>query len=332
MSISYPERGSEIPLDSNENLLLPDQYYRDIKDEVNFDLGRYPSPTSKELKKRLASFYEVNPEQIVVGNGSDAVLDTIYKTFIPKTGTLGYFHPSYEMYSFLASRNDRKAVEIPLGLDFTLPTKIDYLSEVDAIFICSPNNPSGLTVDREKIKSILEEAELVVIDEAYAEYSNDDNLSLLEEYDNLIIVRTFSKAWGLAGIRVGYALMPAEKGIEYLENMLPYNVNSMSLAVALTALDKKSQVQESINKTIKERERLSEKLEDMGFNPFPSDTNFLLCKKPAFIDISKLHQELLNRGIRIRTFEEPRLKDHVRITVADRETNDHLIEILEQIP
>ncbi|MEF8832857.1 MAG: histidinol-phosphate transaminase [Candidatus Thermoplasmatota archaeon] len=331
MSISYPERGSENPLDSNENLLLPDHYYKDIKDEIDFDLGIYPSPTSKELKKRLARFYELNPEQVVVDNGSDAVLDTICKTFIPKYGTLGYFHPSYEMYSFLASRNDRKALEIPLNPDFTLPTKKDYLNEVDAVFICSPNNPSGLAVDQKKIRSILDEAELVVIDEAYAEYSNEDNLSLLEEYDNLIIVRTFSKAWGLAGIRVGYALMPAERGIEYLENMLPFNVNSMSSKVALTALDKKSQVQESINKTIKERERLSKKLEDIGFNPFPSDTNFLLCKKPAFIEISKLHKELLDRGIRIRIFEEPRLKDHVRITVADRKTNDHLLEILEEI-
>ncbi len=331
MGISYPERDSDILLDSNENLLLPDQYYEDIKRAIDFDLRKYPSPISNKLKSSLASFYGINQEQIVVDNGSDAVLDTICKTFISKDGTLGYFYPSYEMYSFFVSRNDRKAVEIPLNSDFTLPTKIDFLNEVDAVFICSPNNPSGLSVNRERLISMLEESDLVVIDEAYAEYSEDDNISLLEEYDNLIIVRTFSKAWGLAGIRVGYALMPAEKGIEYLENMLPYNVNSMSSAVALSALEKKSQVQESINETIKERERLSEKLEEQGFNPFPSDTNFLLCKKPAFIEISELNQELMDRGIRIRTFEEPRLEDHVRVTVADRKTNDYFIGMLEEI-
>jgi len=331
MSIYYPEKGPEIPLDSNENLLLLYKYYKDLKDDVDFDLRKYPSPISKELKRTLANFHGLNPEQVVVDNGSDAVLDTICKTFVPKTGTLGYFHPSYEMYSFFASRNDRKAFEIPLDPDFTIPTKIDFLSEVEAIFICSPNNPSGLMVDRKKIISILEEAELVVIDEAYAEYSEEDNISLLEEYDNLIIVRTFSKAWGLAGIRVGYALMSAEKGIEYIENMLPYNVNSMSSAVALSALDKKSQVQESISKTIKERNWLSEKLEELGFNPFPSETNFLLCKKPPFIETSELFQELLERDIRIKTFEEPRLEDHVRITVADRKTNDHFVEVLKKI-
>jgi len=331
MNISYPERDSEVPLDSNENLLLPSLYYKGIKDDLDFDLRKYPSPTSKELKMSLANFHGLNPEQVVVDNGSDAVLDTICKTFVPEDGTLGYFHPSYEMYPFFFSRNDRKAVEIPLNPDFTIPTKIDFLDETDAIFICSPNNPSGLSVDREKIISILEEAELLVIDEAYSEYSEEDNISLLEEYDNLIIVRTFSKAWGLAGIRVGYGMMSAEKGIEYLENMLPYNVNSMSSSAALSALDKRSQVQESIDKTIEERQRLSEKLENLGFNPFPSDTNFLLCKSPAFIDPHKLHQDLLERGIRIRTFDEPRLEDHVRITVADRKTNDHLIEFLEDM-
>jgi len=212
-----------------------------------------------------------------------------------------------------------------------MPTTIDFSTEVDTIFICSPNNPSGLTVNREKIVSLLEKAELVVIDEAYAEYSKEDNISFLEDYDNLILVRTFSKAWGLAGIRVGYGLMSAEKGVEYLENMLPYSVNSMSSAVALSALDKKSQMKKSIEKTIEERERLSERLEDMGFNPFPSETNFLLCKKPAFIDITSLYQELLERGVRIRTFEELKLKDHVRITVADKETNNYLIEQLEEI-
>ncbi len=331
MSISYPERDCEVPLDSNENLLLPSQYYKDIQEGLDFDLRKYPSPTSKELKISLASFHELNPEQIVVDNGSDAVLDTICKTFVPKNGTLGYFHPSYEMYPFFVSRNDRKAVEIPLNPDFTIPTNIDFLNEVEAIFICSPNNPSGLSVDREKIMSILEEAELVVIDEAYSEYSGEDNIPLLEEYDNLIIVRTFSKAWGLAGIRIGYGLMSAEKGIEYLENMLPYNVNSMSSSAALSALDKKAQVEESINKTIEERQRLSRKLEYLGFNPFPSDTNFLLCKKPAFIDIHRLYEDLLDRGIRIRTFDEPKLEDHVRITVADRKNNDHFIEVLEEI-
>ncbi len=332
MGITYPEKNSdEIPLDSNENLLLPEQYYEDIKKDLNFDLRRYPSPTSKELRKRLSNYYGLNQEQIVIDNGSDAVLDTICKTFVSKTGTLGYFHPSYEMYSFFASRNDRKSIEIPLDPDFTIPLNIDFLSEMEVIFICSPNNPSGLTVERKKIISLLEEIDLVVIDETYAKFSKEDNIYLLEEYDNLIIVRTFSKAWGLAGIRVGYALMSAEKSIEYLENMLPYNVNSISSAVALSALDKHSQVEESINKTIVERERLSEKLEEMGFNPFPSDTNFLLCKKPAFIETSRLHNELLERGFRIRIFEEPRLKDHIRITVADRETNNQLIEILEEI-
>jgi len=100
MGISYPERGSEIPLDSNENLLLPDDYYREIKDDIDFDLRKYPSPTSSELKRALADYHDLNQEQVVIDNGSDAILDTVCKTFVSKNGRLGYFHPSYEMYPF----------------------------------------------------------------------------------------------------------------------------------------------------------------------------------------------------------------------------------------
>ena len=331
MAISYPEERVEMPLDLNENLLLPDRYYEGIIESLDFDLRSYPSPTALELKEKIAEHHGLKEEQIVVGNGSDAVLDTICKSFIHSRGTLGYFHPSYEMYSLFASRNERRSVEIPLNSDFTLPSPRDYLKEIDLLMICSPNNPSGLTVEKGKIESILDGDVLTVIDETYAEYTGEDNISLLKKYDNLILVRSFSKAWGLASIRVGYSISSAEKGLELLEDMLPYNVNDLSIQMAEAALERKDIVEKTINKTIEEREYLAMRLEERGFNTLPSDTNFLLCKPPDPIDISKLYHELLERGIRIRTFEEPRLEDHVRITVGDEKINEHLLMALDEI-
>lgn len=331
MGLSYPEEKVEIPLDSNENLLMPKRYYEDIKEDMDFEIRNYPSPTAKKLKKKIAEYYGLSDEQVVVGNGSDAILDTISKSFVREKRAFGYFYPSYEMYSFFASRNERESVEIPLNADFSLPSTKEYLKEIDALFICSPNNPSGLTVKPEKIKSILKENILVVIDEAYAEYSDQNLLPLIEEYDNLILVRTFSKAWGLAGIRAGYALSSAKRGVELVEDMLPYNVNSLSIQAALAALDKEDMMKATVDKTIQERGSLSLELEDRGFNPLPSETNFLFCKIPGSIEISELYHELLERGIRIRTFDESRLAENVRITIGDKEINDRLLRAMDEI-
>lgn len=330
-SISYPEKGSATALDSNENLLLLNEYYEEIKETADFSLRKYPSPTAKELKNQVGELYELPPEQVVVGNGSDAILDTIVKTFVPREGTLAYFSPSYEMYPFITSRNEKKSLEIPLNPDFSFPSVKDYIDEIDVILITSPNNPTGLTFPEENLHNVLEEDVLVVLDEAYVEYSSQDYISLLDSYDNLILVRTFSKAWGLAGIRVGYALSSAELGLKLLENMLPYNVNSFSLQAAITALKKKDYVDELIDKTIELREDLKAKLEDLGFNTLVSETNFIFCKTPRSIDSSELEEELLERDIRIRTFSDSKLKDYVRITVADEKTNERLISSLEDI-
>ncbi len=331
MSVSYPERKSEIPLDSNENLLIPDEYYKKIKDKIDFEIRKYPSPTGKEVKEGLAAIYDVQDEQIVVGNGSDAILDTLIKTFIPRDGTIGCFTPSYEMYKFFASRNKRNILEIPLEQDFTFPRVLDEIMSLDALLICSPNNPTGIPIEKKMLRPILDQGMLVIIDEAYVEFSDQDFLSLLQGYDNLILVRTFSKAWGLAGIRFGYAISSKKKGIKFLQEMLPYNVNSISLQVAQQALKMKDTVDKAVKDTIIERERLSEELKIMGFEPISSDTNFILSKVPSTIDANDLFKNLLENGIRIRVFDKPELKGHVRITVGDTSINKFLIDILKEI-
>ncbi|MFW6141675.1 MAG: pyridoxal phosphate-dependent aminotransferase [Candidatus Saliniplasma sp.] len=331
MTISYPEKSSETPLDSNENLLLPERYYKEIKDKVDFGLRKYPSPTAKGLMKALSELYDLNPDQILVGNGSDAILDTAIKTFVPKDGTFGYFQPSYEMYSFFAFRNDRKSLEIPLNQDFTYPSIHDFVDESDMLMICSPNNPSGLTIDVDKLTSILERDVQIVVDEAYVEYSEQDILHLLNRYKNLTLIRTFSKAYGLAGIRVGYALTSKENRVKLQERMLPYNVNAFSIKAAIYALQNRGMVKEAVEKTIEERNFITSKLKELGFDPISSETNFVLSKTPSNITPEELFDGLIEMGIRIRIFNYPRLKRYVRITVADRDTNLDLLDAVSNL-
>ncbi len=198
------------------------------------------------------------------------------------------------------------------------------------ILLNSPNNPTSLIIPEEKILSYLKEGILVVIDEAYVEYSSQSLIPLLNQFENLILIRTFSKAWGLAGIRVGYALTSAEKGLELLENMLPYNVNSFSMNMAMASIEKKEVVEKVVDITIRERGNLYDELEDLGFNPLPSDTNFLLCKTPAEIEAKELLDKLLRRGIKIKTFENDRLKDYIRITVGDESINQVVLDNIKQ--
>jgi histidinol-phosphate aminotransferase len=298
---------------------------------MDFNVSEYPSPSGKRLKKKLADFYDLHINQIVVGNGSDAILDTIYKTVIPEDGIIACYEPSYEMYGFFARRNERKFIKIPLTPSFTVPTHTDFLDEVDGLILCSPNNPTGISVDRNHLSSLLGSGVPVIVDEAYTEYSSQNYIDLIHDYSNLIIVRTFSKAWGLAGARIGYSISSDDMGIEILSNMLPYNVNTLSLSAACSALDKKEIVEEAVQKTIEEREYLESELEDMGFNPISSETNFVFARVPSGVDTRELYENLLEEGIRIRVFDEEKLENYIRVTVATKEINDMFLDSVEAL-
>ncbi len=319
-----------IHLDLNENHLLADEYYERLL-TLDLELADYPSEYSEDICERLGKYYGLKSDQFLVANGSDMVLDTIFKTLVPSDGVVGYFEPSYRYYTFLANRNERKVLEIPLESDFTLPATTSYIEDIDVLVICSPNNPTSLAMDKKHIESLLDKEVMVVVDEAYAEYSSENCLTLLSRYDNLIITRTFSKAWGLAGIRVGYAISKARNIMLLREDMMSYNVNVLSQAVAVSAIDNQGFVEEALERTIIEREYLTEELRYLDFNVLPSEANFLFCRPSHDIGSLELYERLAEEGILIKAFEEERLKDHVRITVGTREENEELLDCLEDI-
>jgi histidinol-phosphate aminotransferase len=294
---------------------------------------RYPDPHQKKIKQRLASLKSVSANQIFLGNGSDEPIDLIIRMCcIPGENNLIAIDPSYGMYQVSAAINDvevRKAALSPtfeLDLD-TIREATDNQSRL--LFLCSPNNPSGNSLNSELLEMAIRTFPgLVVLDEAYADFSNQSLLPRLNEFENLIILQTFSKAWGMAGLRVGLAYA-SPLLISYLNKIKPpYNINQVSQEKVLMALENVGEMNERVNELIAERERLHYLLKDMkGVEKvYPSDANFLLVK---FKKARELFQFLLNKGIILRDRSGQRHCDNcLRITIGTPEENTILIDAI----
>ncbi len=295
------------------------------------DLNRYPDPNQKELRKSLASYTGLNPEQILAGSGSDEVIDWILKVFCePGKDLIAAASPSYGMYRVQA---DIAAVEI---LDFPMQEEKDFAFRardflqnpdpaVKVLFLCSPNNPTGNSLDRREILELCRGWHgIVVVDEAYIEFSRFPSLAPdLEGHPNLVLMRTFSKAFGHAGIRLGYALAnPAI--IRYFSAVkAPYNVNTLSLQLAVRAVADVATMQGNARLLRHERTRLARelgRLPDVS-KVFPSQANFLLfrCRKAA-----EVCNQLRARGILIRD-RTTQVADCLRVTVGTPEENDRFL-------
>ncbi|MCX8019144.1 MAG: histidinol-phosphate transaminase [Chitinophagaceae bacterium] len=320
---------AEILLDANENSL------GSILNKKK--LNRYPDPLQEKLKKALSGLYKVKPENLFLGNGSDEAIDLILRISCEpgKDGILT-MPPTYGMYEICAEINNVRVVQIPLNRNFQPDTEKIAAStghHIKVIFICSPNNPSGNLIAKSEIERILEFFNgLVVIDEAYGDFSTEESwITRLEKYPNLIVLKTFSKAWGLAGIRLGMAF--AEKQIiSYLNKIkYPYNINTLTAHAALKALRYKKELKKKINVLISERKKLSQKLSELPCveKVFPSDANFLLVQ---FKDARRTYEFLKSKGIIVRDrSREIHCTNCLRITVGSPEENETLMKQLKKL-
>ncbi|NJE08653.1 histidinol-phosphate transaminase [Thermococcus sp. M39] len=309
----------KIWLDKNESPFdLPDEIKKEIFEELKrIPLNRYPHITADSLRERLAEFLGFEKENIIVGNGSDELISLILKLFEGEHIVIS--SPTFAMYSFYAKLEGVKVVDVPLDENFKLRNIEDYAENARAIFICSPNNPTGNMQERERIISVLETGAPVILDEAYVEFAKKSNLDLVNEYENLIVLRTFSKAFGLAGVRVGYAVAN-EKIIDYLLRIkAPFSLNVISMRIAELMLDHYDLVKQNINYIIKERERIYKEFKDYAY---PSEANFLLMRLNAY-------EFLLERGIVVRKLGG-RLEGHIRVTIGKKEENDEFIKALKE--
>ncbi|MCF7926713.1 MAG: histidinol-phosphate transaminase [Candidatus Izimaplasma sp.] len=312
-------------LDANEtNQLLFDDL--ELSLEV---INRYPEVSSQSLRKTLAKTYALDETNLIVGNGTDELLDLLVKTFTNPNETLIAFKPSFSMYKVYAQINNANFIEISLTKTFDFP-----LNEIDKyknhnpkiIFLCSPNNPTGTTIKRDKIIDLLVRypETIIVVDEAYIEFYAEEK-SLIKEvtnYSNLVVTRTFSKAYGLAGIRLGY--LAAKKSIimNLLKVKLPYNLNRLSAAIGSQVLVKKETLKAHLELIKKEREKVFNVLHQLKINVIPSKANFLF-----FQTSYSILKPLQKKGIIIRSFNN----NYYRVTIGNSTENTLFCDTLKEV-
>lgn len=300
-------------------------------------VNRYPDPQQSSLKVVLAKQRNVNPNQILLGNGSDEVLDLLFRAFCePKVDNVITLPPTYGMYGVLANINAVENKEILLSTDFQ-PQIEKIMDAVDEntkiIFLCSPNNPTGNSFSDENVAYLLKNFNgLVVIDEAYIDFSEKESwVNELDEYPNLIITQTLSKAYGLAGIRLGICYASAEV-ISVLNKIKPpYNVNELTQKRALDRLDNQNKINSEIESIITQREELLKVLLNVKFveKIYPTEANFILIKVD---DANKRYEELIAKGIVIRNrTTQPLCENTLRLTIGTEVENKKLIEALSSL-
>jgi histidinol-phosphate aminotransferase len=310
--------------------------FMDANENPYGNLNRYPDPYQKELKKAISKVKEIEEEKIFLGNGSDEIIDLCFRIFCnPGIDKVLTFTPTYGMYQVSASVNEIEVITIPLNENFQIDIqKVRPLfsdKNLKLIFICSPNNPTGNAMNYSDVEKILSEYNgIVVIDEAYIDFSEKPSfIKLIERYPNLIVMQTFSKAFGLAAVRVGMAFSnPAI--VQYFNKLKPpYNISTINQKAVLRKLDKIEEYKSQVLKIKKERERLSVNLIKMEIieKIYPSDANFLLVKVK---NANYIYKTLVNKNIITRN-RSSIINNCLRITVGKKSENDKLVNALKTI-
>ncbi|GAV26250.1 histidinol-phosphate aminotransferase 1 [Carboxydothermus islandicus] len=324
----------EIKLDANEN---PYPFPKSLLEEIFTKIGAkdfplYPDPLAGRLRFRLSEKLGVMPENIVLGNGSDELILCLYLAF-GGTGrkALG-FSPSFVMFWHHAFVTQTDYFEVSyrddFGLDLEETKEAIKKYQPHLVFLANPNNPTGTLVDIETIEKLLAYDHLLVVDEAYVEFSGVSAIELLKEYQNLVILRTFSKARALAGLRLGYLVANVDVVKEIIKVKNPYNVNVFSQIAGEVVLANEEVFQGEIKEIVAEREKLYNQLASLGLKPVKSHANFILVE---FGEKAKeIHQELINHGILVR-YLGGALANYLRITVGTPEENRQLLKKLEEI-
>jgi len=320
-----------IKLNTNENPYPPSpSVFEAIKNTPGDKLRKYPDAAWRRLRSKISTVFGANVDQIFVGNGSDEVLSLLIRTFVDPGERVLYTYPSYVLYETLAQLNAVEYEAIELDDNFSLPEKI-FRAKGKILFIASPNSPTGNSVPNQTIARLCESFKgLVIADEAYADFSTSSCVGLLKENPNLVVLRTFSKSFSLASIRVGFALASTDIIDDLMKTKDSYNVNLLSQLAAEAALDDLEYMRANAKKIIRTRERLSESLRKLGFMVYPSESNFVLAKY-SHGSAKALYEELKKRKVLVRYFPLRRLEDSLRISIGTDDEVNILLSELEDI-
>lgn len=299
------------------------------------NLNRYPDRSAKGAIRAIADFHGVSPEQVFIANGSNEVLQSILLGYGGDTRVAASFEPTYAMYETIArvtstpyvalERDSRLLVDLNRGIDDL------KVSKADLVFVCTPNNPTGLLEESGLVDTLLGRfGSLVVVDEAYGQFNDESSVPLIQRYDNLVVVRTFSKIWSLAGMRIGYAIAD-KKIIETLWRVaLPYHLDASKALLAELSFDYIAEMEERVSFLISERERVQDRFGSLDLSFWPSATNFILFR-PKIGHGHRLWELLLERGVLVRDWSRwPRLDDCLRVTIGTKAENDAFLAALEE--
>ena len=327
-----------LKLDANENPYGPLPVVREALGKLDFP-HIYPDPESRLFRKSLASFTGVSEEYLMAGSGADELIDLLMRVFLEANDCILSCPPTFGMYSFDAELTAGRCIEVPRMADFSLD--VESICQVvedhrpNLLFITSPNNPDGSLITPDVMDQLLALPTLVILDEAYIEFAGENlgtGLSRIREVpvrENLIVLRTFSKWAGLAGLRVGYGAFPKWLMPTLWKSKQPYNVNVAASVAAQVSLENVDDLAEIVERLISERTRLYAALQEIPYlYPYPSQSNFILCKVVGR-DAADLKIQLAQEhGIFIRYFNKPGLRDHIRISVGRPEDTDVLVKAL----
>jgi len=317
-----------IKLNTNESPYPPSPAVREALQNLKVETLRlYPDPLSLALRRKIAELHGGTPDNVFVGNGSDETLALCSRAFVEDDGAIGYFEPSYSLYPVLAQIRAVTARPVALGPDFEWTMPKDYQARL--FFMATPNAPTGIQYPKTTIREFCARFPgVVVLDEAYVDFAREHCMDLALEYDNILVMRTLSKSYALAGLRLGYVVgaAPLIKALFKIKDS--YNVDRITQAVALAALSDQAHMRALVERIKVTRRQTVTKLEQMGFRVFPSESNFLWVKPPQ-ISAAELYQRLREQNILVRYFSGPRTQDYLRITIGTDEQMQALLNVVQ---
>ena len=328
-----PKEKNLIKLNTNENPYSPSPKVEQALREMNIDCMRlYPDPTAHLLVKAIADFYHLEEEQVFVGVGSDDVLAMVFMTFFNSPKPILFPEITYSFYDVWADMLRIPYERISLKEDFTIDPE-DYFRENGGIIFPNPNAPTGVELPLAQIEKIIQANPdvIVVVDEAYVDFGAESALSLIDKYDNLLVVQTFSKSRGMAGMRIGYA-MGDPVLIKYLNDVKysfnSYTMDQTTIALGKAAVEDKEYFEDTVNKVVKTREWTKKELSRLGFTFGDSKANFIFASHKE-CSARELFAALRKANIIVRYFDKPRIDNYLRITIGTQEEMETLVEFLE---
>ena len=328
-----PKPGTNIiKLNTNENPYPPSPKALEVLHHLDSEwLRRYPDPFANEFRQAVSQALDVPFDWVIVGNGSDEILNVVIRACAGTDRHIAYPMPTYVLYRTLAEIQPAQTIEIPYGEKFELP--VDQLVAADAAvtFIATPNSPSGHVVSTAQLRDLAARLSgVLVLDEAYVDFADETALPLVKEFDNVIVIRTLSKGYSLAGLRLGFGIAQPSLLSGLFKVKDSYNIDAIAHLVGAAAMRDQDYKNTCANKVKASRIQLTVDLEKLGFQVWPSQTNFLLTQPPQG-NAEAIQQALKEQGILVRYFKQPGLSDKLRITVGTEAQNQKLIQLLSHL-